>query len=211
MKKRFAILLALLLCLTLCSCFDDLPAESFGPTGGSAPTSAPTTIPEESGTPITVPTQDSKPIPSEPVHCHSWQDATCTEPAVCTDCGETKGSALGHDWKAATCDQAKVCNVCGTTEGDAAGHTWSDATCTAPKTCKTCGASEGKALGHSYKNDSCTRCGAADPDAEEMVWIPTNGGTKYHTHSGCSNMKNPKQVPLSEAVAQGFTPCKRCH
>lgn len=46
---------------------------------------------------------------------------------------------------------------------------------------------------------------------EEMVWIPTNGGTKYHRRSSCSNMEDPQQVPLSQAIAMGFTPCKRCH
>lgn len=44
-----------------------------------------------------------------------------------------------------------------------------------------------------------------------MVWVPTNGGKKYHTSSKCSNMKDPKQVSLSTAIAEGFTPCKRCH
>lgn len=44
-----------------------------------------------------------------------------------------------------------------------------------------------------------------------MVWVPTNGGKKYHTSPKCSNMKNPKQVSVSTAAAEGFTPCKRCH
>lgn len=44
-----------------------------------------------------------------------------------------------------------------------------------------------------------------------MVWIPTHGGTKYHTYSGCSNMIDPIEVTLEEATAQGFTPCQRCH
>lgn len=46
---------------------------------------------------------------------------------------------------------------------------------------------------------------------EEMVWIPTGGGTKYHRHSGCSQMNNPEQVPISTAISRGFTPCKRCY
>ena len=46
---------------------------------------------------------------------------------------------------------------------------------------------------------------------EEMVWIPTGGGTKYHSRSGCSQMNNPSQVPVSTAISRGFTPCKRCH
>ena len=49
-----------------------------------------------------------------------------------------------------------------------------------------------------------------EPQAE-MVWIPTNGGTKYHNKSSCSNMDNPQQVTKDEAVAMGFTPCKRCY
>lgn len=51
---------------------------------------------------------------------------------------------------------------------------------------------------------------ATEP-TEEMVWIPTGGGTKYHSRSTCSNMSNPSNVPLSTAISRGFTPCKRCH
>lgn len=46
--------------------------------------------------------------------------------------------------------------------------------------------------------------------SETMVWIPTNGGTKYHSKSSCSNMKNPEHVTKSEAIARGFTQCGRC-
>ena len=45
---------------------------------------------------------------------------------------------------------------------------------------------------------------------EEMVWIPSSG-SKYHSNSSCSGMKNPRQVTLSEAKSKGYTPCKRCH
>lgn len=44
-----------------------------------------------------------------------------------------------------------------------------------------------------------------------MVWIPTNGGTKYHKNSTCSNMDNPTQVTIDNAVARGFSPCGRCY
>ena len=43
----------------------------------------------------------------------------------------------------------------------------------------------------------------------DMVWIP-NSGSKYHSHSGCSNMKNPRQVTKQEAINQGFEACKKC-
>lgn len=52
---------------------------------------------------------------------------------------------------------------------------------------------------------------SATEPTEEMVWIPTGGGKKYHSRSSCSNMDNPSNVPLSTAIARGFTPCKRCH
>ena len=54
---------------------------------------------------------------------------------------------------------------------------------------------------------------AAEEEAEAqetMVWIPQSG-SKYHSRSGCSNMKNPSQVTLSQAEAWGYTPCKKCH
>ena len=43
-----------------------------------------------------------------------------------------------------------------------------------------------------------------------MVWIP-NSGSKYHSRSGCSNMKNPRQVTLDKAISLGYTPCKKCN
>lgn len=52
---------------------------------------------------------------------------------------------------------------------------------------------------------------AQSQQQEVMVWIPTHGGTKYHSRSSCSGMENPQQVTLEEAQALGFTPCKRCH
>ncbi len=52
------------------------------------------------------------------------------------------------------------------------------------------------------------------PPAEKgdnLVWIPTNGGTKYHSRSGCSKMKNPRQVTKATAESSGYTPCKKCY
>lgn len=43
-----------------------------------------------------------------------------------------------------------------------------------------------------------------------MVWIPANG-SKYHSRSSCSNMKNPTQVTKEAAEQMGYEPCKRCH
>lgn len=41
------------------------------------------------------------------------------------------------------------------------------------------------------------------PEKEEtkgnLVWVPVNGGTKYHSNSGCSKMKDPIQVTKETA------------
>ena len=43
-----------------------------------------------------------------------------------------------------------------------------------------------------------------------MVWIPQSG-SKYHSRSSCSNMKNPSQVTQSDAESMGYEPCKKCY
>lgn len=43
-----------------------------------------------------------------------------------------------------------------------------------------------------------------------LVWIPETG-TKYHSKSSCSGMKDPTQVTEEQAIAWGYEPCKRCH
>ncbi len=48
-------------------------------------------------------------------------------------------------------------------------------------------------------------------EGEDLVWVPTNGGTKYHTHAGCSKMIDPIQVTRATAEKNGYTPCKRCY
>ena len=56
--------------------------------------------------------------------------------------------------------------------------------------------------------------GQSGTESEEqavIVWIPTHGGTKYHSKSTCSNMDDPEEVTLEEAKEMGFTPCGRCY
>lgn len=44
------------------------------------------------------------------------------------------------------------------------------------------------------------------------VYVASSGnGTKYHSNSNCSNMKGTRQLSVSEAQAQGYTACKKCH
>ena len=41
-------------------------------------------------------------VSSEPIHTHSFSDATCTQPKTCS-CGATDGNALGHNFENGTC------------------------------------------------------------------------------------------------------------
>lgn len=193
MKKVLSFILVIILLASLCACIDDgtlnsLPSDSDPLTAGQSGT--PTSISSE---PTNVSTNESTSLPiettstpTEPPHIHNFRAATCTEPRTCS---------------------------CGATEGSANGHRWQDATCSEPKTCTICRITSGAAIEHNYSDGKCTMCGSADPDytQEAMVWIPTKGGTKYHTYAGCSNMKDPEQVTQSEAESRGFTPCKKCH
>lgn len=87
---------------------------------------------------------------------HTWADATCTLPKTCTLCGATEGSPLSHVWADATCISPQICSLCGQEEGTASGHKWNDATCSAPKTCSVCNAAEGEALPHTWADATCT-------------------------------------------------------
>lgn len=54
---------------------------------------------------------------------HQWEEATCTAPKTCTQCGETEGEAAGHtprQWVVSAVDTAQLtmtqdlpCDVCG--------------------------------------------------------------------------------------------------
>ena len=46
--------------------------------------------------------------------------------------------------------------------------------------------------------------------SEFSVWIPTDGGSKYHSYAGCSGMENPEQVTEAEAIERGFDRCGKC-
>lgn len=46
---------------------------------------------------------------------------------------------------------------------------------------------------------------------QRWVWVPTNGGTKYHSKSSCSSMENPKKITYREAIELGYDFCKKCH
>ena len=137
---------------------------------------------------------------------HQWTAATCLTPKTCDLCQLTEGETGPHQWEDATCITPGVCAVCHATDTAFADHDWQDATCKQKKTCKVYGEETGEVCGCVYENGSCIWCGEREP----LVWIPRTG-EKYHSDPSCSGMDNPTEVPISEAIAQGFTECENCY
>lgn len=113
---------------------------------------------------------------------HDWEDATCTKPKTCSECGKTEGDPLGHKWEKATCTKPKTCSRCEKKDGDPLGHKWLDATCTEPAHCAVCGLTEG-GLGHEagvWQKEGteyilyCKNCGA---EMERSSEDPLAGNT----------------------------------
>lgn len=118
-----------------------------------------------------------------------------------------------HSFDEPTCIAPRTCSICGITDGEKLEHKWIDATCTTLKTCLDCGQTTGRLAQHQYSNGKCKVCNESDPSDPRniTVWIPTNGGKKYHSQPNCSNMKNPQQTTQDKAQAAGFEACSRCH
>lgn len=106
-------------------------------------------------------------------HAHTWQDADCTVPKTCLECGETEGEPLGHEWREATCTKPETCSVCGETKGEALGHLVKEWSVAQEATC----AAEGKETG------ICERCGSTAekqiPKADHTPgeWVVTTNAT----------------------------------
>lgn len=49
-----------------------------------------------------------------------------------------------------------------------------------------------------------------DQKSSVMVWVPKSG-KKYHSNKSCSNMKNPKQMDINDAIAAGYGACSKCY
>ena len=62
----------------------------------------------------------------------------------------------------------------------------------------------------SVQSDYTATVSATITPVESLVWIPKTG-TKYHSKSTCSNMKNPTQVTEQTAKNRGYTPCSKCY
>lgn len=135
---------------------------------------------------------------------HEWKEATCTEPKICTKCGETEGEPLGHEWKEATCTEPKTCAKCGETEGDPLGHEWKEATCTEQKTCSKCGITEGDSLGHDWQDatysapKTCSRCGKTEGEPLKKAANNSNNPPQYTTDTDQSTSNDGEIYVLAE-------------
>lgn len=47
-------------------------------------------------------------------------------------------------------------------------------------------------------------------EVDGTVWIPTDGGKKYHSKSTCSGMDNPQSISKNEAINKGYSKCGKC-
>jgi peptidoglycan hydrolase-like protein with peptidoglycan-binding domain len=52
--------------------------------------------------------------------------------------------------------------------------------------------------------------GTAKQDPDVFVWVVSKGKV-YHSSKDCSNIKDPKQIKLSQAEKRKLKPCDKCH
>ena len=89
-------------------------------------------------------------IEEKPIHTHSFTEATCTNPATCISCGETKGTTINHNYNNGSCI------YCGK----------NDPNYVAPHNCKN--------DGHIW-NNSYTESSTENVEIKEMHTIVNNG------------------------------------
>ncbi len=99
-------------------------------------------------------------------HEHTWKEATCTSPKICSNCRETEGEALGHTEETLAA-QAPTCTEVGFTAG---------------KKCSVCekvisGVEEIPKIAHTYDNCEDTDCNVCEE--------PREAGA--HTYDGCAD------------------------
>lgn len=147
---------------------------------------------------------------------HIWEEATCTDAAVCKICGKEGSDALGHEWKKATCTDPKVCVICNRKSGEALGHDWKDATCVTPKTCATCGKKTGNPTDHNWLDATCEEpvtcenCGDTQGRALGHKWMDATC-IDAETCSVCGK-ENGKALGHDwiDATYDTLKTCRRC-
>lgn len=125
------------------------------------------------------------------LHTHTWNEANCTGPEICQECGETRGVPLEHQWLPADCTSPKTCKVCGAVQGEPVGHLWTEATYESPRTCLTCGAVDGEPLPLKEKTNEIMARSIVGAGRYHTV-VMSNGGVMMtgKNDEGQLNLKN---------------------
>ena len=132
-------------------------------------------------------------IPAIPASCTGLGATAGEKCSICGEILKEQQiiQATGHNWQEATCTTPRICANCGLTSGIAVGHLWAPGTCTTPKTCVICGETSGTA-GHVYAHAydyQCDACGAernvdmTRPMVDMFRMYDPNSGEHFYTGS----------------------------
>ena len=93
--------------ITSSSSTAEKPASSSASSSSGSSSSSSSTKPVEnpvSSSSTNKPTSSSSTkIEEKPIHTHTFTEATCTNPATCISCGETKGTTINHNYNNGSC------------------------------------------------------------------------------------------------------------
>ena len=147
---------------------------------------------------------------------HTYSDATCTELATCSQCGETTGELAAHQYGEATCKELAACSACGATTGELAAHKYGEPTCKIPATCSVCGGTEGNVVDHKFSEATCAApatcgwCGLTNGEALPHTFSEATC-TAAATCSACGAVNGePLPHTLTKATCQEFATCTVC-
>lgn len=81
------------------------PAESWSSSSSSSSSSStkPVEKPVSSSSTNKPTSSSTTKIEEKPIHTHTFTEATCTNPATCISCGETKGTTINHNYNNGSC------------------------------------------------------------------------------------------------------------
>ncbi len=204
MKKAISLLLALVLCLSLCAC--GLVTDTLETNGDTENSNTMASQDETAGTPepstsetAEVTTNPAAEATSEPTAAPTTEPPTVpkTEPPTEPSTEPPTEPPHVHSFSAATCTAPRTCS-CGATEGSANGHNWKDATYTSPKTCAACGATEGNPLDVPGKENY-----------HGHVYTGGEHSKKFHYEADCAG-KNSHEITWDEVTRRNLGPCGTC-
>ena len=123
--------------------------------------------------------------------CHKHTpgpEPTCTEPQVCTECGDVLKNAIGHNPDSPTCAHDQTCTRCDQILAPALPHTPGPAaTCTEPQICTFCNQILVPATSHTVDDVTgiCSLCGQQIVEPGQ-TYLPA--GTNQWTSEGTAGL-----------------------